>query len=147
MVFLLAGLFLHELTDRAGNQGIFKIAGDYIAAETRENEQHFKDEFAVFAEESRKEAPIIRFEEKGMLYTGNHCLSEYVKAVDYKGCELPVYLLEIRNERGEQIPFCDSAAMEVCMENAGIYTAVVSAVDEDNRRTESKIRLAVNAAD
>lgn len=142
VVSLLLGILLANITDAAGNRGIFHIAGAYLTA--ADMDARAPEDFAVFREEGKKGAPVISYQETGMLHTGRHVVSEYIKAIDHNGQELPIRLLEVCDAGGNALDACNMETTETVFPQAGIYTVKVLAVDAGNRRSVSRIRLPVN---
>lgn len=144
-VTLLAVLLLTTISDEAGNRGIFRILGGYLEAEMKVSAK--PEEFQTMETENQKSAPEISMVQSGMFSVGTIKCTEFLKAVDYQGKELPVKLLKLENPAGEEMEEqsqWENGRMEI--KEPGIYTLTVQAMDEDNRKTVSVIRIPVNPA-
>lgn len=144
-VTLLAVLLLTTISDEAGNRGIFRILGGYLESEMKVSEK--PEEFQTMEIENQKSAPEISIIQSGTFSVGTIKCTEFLKAADYQGKELPVKLLKLENPAGEEMEGqsqWENGRMEV--REPGIYTLTVQAMDEDNRKTVSVIRIPVNPA-
>ena len=133
-------LIFRGITDDAGNQGIFSIAGS-----GREEISVPHLDFTCYQSESEKETPVIQYIRTGMLYVGEYSQEELLSAHDYRGQSLSLELCSVSDVRGID------RTREVCTESGGlrfespgVYTLKVQAVDAWNRIAVCKISGPVN---
>lgn len=144
LLFLLVFL---KITGTNGNRGVLKMVGASLQAESEKEEslgQRYSD-FMVYQAEGKKAKPVITFKGDGALTAGSHDVSDFIKAVDDAGIELPVKIIEIIGPAGKELnreEILDQ--QEIRFPEPGIYTMRVTAVDAANRKTISEIRLPVN---
>lgn len=144
LLFLLVFL---KMTDTNGNQGILKMVGATLQTESEKEEslgQRYSD-FRVYQTEGKKAKPVITFKGEGALTAGSHDVSDFIKAVDDAGHELPVKIIEIIGPAGTDLDKEELLEQKkIRFPGPGTYTMRVTAVDAANRKTISEIRLPVN---
>ncbi len=129
------------MTDTEGNKGIFAIIGAHL--DVTGTEDTVSNEFAVFQEEAKRKPPVILYVDSGMIYTGRHIFSDFIRAEDNEGRELSVRLLGVWKPQ-EEFEAVLPAVGEVEFSSPGIYRLKVTAKDDRNRRTISVIQIPVN---
>lgn len=142
-VGLLAVFLFSTVTDDAGRRGIWNIIG--AGLETGQTDYSTYRDFTVYMEESAKVAPEFLYDASVTMKTGKHAVTDYIKAVDYAGSEIPVKLLGIQNPDGIEIAGAynpDNAEIEFTQ--TGIYVIELSAADDRNKKTVCRIRVPVN---
>lgn len=138
MLFLWCGISVG-----GDNKSILRIMGENMIIEEA-NYDLYSDFRSVYDKESRKTAPIIKYA-AGALDTGIVNLAETIKATDYKGDELAIKVLSVRNMEGEELIKSDETDIsEIILEHAGIYTVLVKTTDDGNRTTQCSIKIPVN---
>lgn len=135
---LLITLLFSQITDAKGNRGILNMIGAGIKTEGADYAEY--TDMDTYVTESSKTAPVISFDDS-IIKVGNIDLTNHIKAADHTGAELQIKVLAVTNRNGTELSFNDAS---VNFPVAGIYEVKVTAVDAWNRRTTSRIRLAVN---
>ena len=142
-VLCLTGFLFWSISDDMGNQGMLEILGTYLPW-WDEHDEVYEDFHEIYKEESRKSVPEISYR-AGAINTGNVNITQLIRAVDYSGRELTLEILSIKNMEGEEmIQNYDWENGEIRFIQAGVYTVLVSATDDGNRRTECRIKIPVN---
>lgn len=144
VLIIFIALLFTSVTDDSGNKGILNIIGAQL--QTGGTDYYSYADFNVYETESKKEAPVISYNGAGTtLYTGSIILSDYIKAVDQTGNEIPVKVLSIRNQDDiELIDTYNPDTTEIILSQPGIYTIKLSAVDAINKKTVGRFHLPVN---
>lgn len=143
VVVLLAQLIFTELSDGTGEQGIFNIVAARAHMEDIQYETY--TDLQVYRKEAVKTAPEIIGTITRELRVGTNRISDFVKATDYAGRELPVKVMSIINPAGDEILSRYQAdSMEILLDVPGMYTLLVATVDDGNRVSTANIRIPVN---
>lgn len=144
------GLFLLEAAALLGiiqlciQQKYFEKIGDFmpLASSVYETYDDFR---GVYYEESKKKVPKIIYM-KGNICTGKYRLSDLIEAYDYANRNLEIRVHSILSpEKEEKIADYNKETNEMLFNTAGIYTIMVSAVDDGNRKSVCTIRIPVNS--
>lgn len=141
LVALLTILFV-EITDEAGNKGVWAITGNRIEVESIDYKEYtdFKD---TYQSESNKAAPTISVIGTH-LCSGLCVIPAYIKAIDYAGNELPVKVSSIKDESGTELINnynIDTGEIDFV---PGIYTVKICAKDANNKQTSCTIQIPVS---
>ena len=142
-ILLLLGILFNNIEDAEGNKGIFAMTGAKLETVDIDYKSYndFKNTYQI---ESAKPIPDITYN-GGHLWTGIIKLTDCIKAEDYAGRTLSVKILEILNPKGiELIDNYNTTTSEIYLEEAGIYTITVSAVDDINKSSKCIIQIPVN---
>lgn len=143
VVGLLITYLFATVKDGAGNQGILNIIGAMI--QNSDTDYSSYSDFESYKVESRKEAPLFSCDTLGILRTGTYKISDYVRAEDYNGREIPVILQKVWGPGNEEWDaYYDSSTMQVNFVQPGTYTLEVYAVDDINKSTVCRITIPVN---
>ena len=136
-------LIFTGVTDAKGNRGIFTVTGEHISVENIDYHT-YTDFKGTYKSESEKDAPKISFS-SGRLSLGVHCLSSYIKAVDYGGNLLSITVLSIKAPDGsEVVDTYNQNTTEITFSQEGVYVLTIMAQDEGNRLTKTMIQIPVN---
>lgn len=142
LVLLMTMIFI-SIEDEEGNKGVFEIVGAKLEIESASHSR-YSDFSGTYQAESRKATPKIAYI-GGYLQTGICSLSDYIKATDYAGRELPVKITSIRSPQGtEVLDTYDPDTAEINLEQSGIYIVTISVFDDGNRVSNGKVRIPVN---
>lgn len=143
ILVLLLVLLMCNVTDGMGNYGIFQIIGSYFYSEDTGWNDY--GEFDSYESECSRAAPVIAYNNEGILYTGRHMLRNYIRATDSYGNPIPVKILSVMNPGGEisENPM-GAGDTEINFPVAGIYSIKISATDRSNKKTVSIIKIPVN---
>ncbi len=140
VVILLFLFLLVNVTDEQGNRGVFEIAGARIETDTPDYTSY--RDFSSYETESGRKGPEISYHGGNGLRVGTVKISDYVKASDEAGAEVPIQVIRVTDREGKLIPVQEDTSVQLV--KAGIYTVQVSAVDGYNKKTESRILIPVN---
>lgn len=140
VVVLLMVLVMTQIRDDAGHKGVFEMIGSYLENEI-ESDREYTD-FSVYAGECKKKFPEMCYFPEVVLHTGQHQISQLIRAVDYTGRELPVRLISVRIPDGKEIELAGQERVE--FQEPGIYEIKASSMEAWNRRTECVFRIPVN---
>lgn len=139
LVLLLILLFT-QIRDDEGNQGVIQIIGARI--ETTDMDYDSYADFDVYVSEGALEKPVITYTGGNTIRIGMCRLSDYMKAVDYNGNELSVYVMSVLSPAGAEL-VCN-ADTEINFPLAGVYRVQVKAVDGMNKKTVKQIKIPVS---
>lgn len=148
--FLLAGitsvlllvLCMSVITDDRGNRGFFRIIGAQMEIESADYKEY--TDYDAYGAESAKSFPEITVRAAVSIHMGINIISDYVQAIDFAGEALPVRILKLENENGDDISgWCDTDNGSINFGEPGIYTLTLAATDSGNRETKMCVRLPV----
>lgn len=143
VVILLIGFLFGTITDEEGNRGIFQIVGAHLNTDSQDYSTY--QDFDALDVENQKSAPEIMFDGSGLIFTGAVFIFDYIRATDFQGHALSMRIIEIEDPVGNDVTAAyhvDSGFVDFTI--PGIYRLTVSAIDEDNRKTVSRIAVPVN---
>ncbi|MBD5556844.1 MAG: hypothetical protein HDQ95_16265 [Roseburia sp.] len=140
LVILLMLLFV-GIRDDAGNQGVPHIVGARLPTGGINYEGY--SDFEAYHAESGKTAPKIEFSGGGF-ETGTVRLSDYIHAVDHAGHDLQIKVVEIIHPDGSDITGTLQPDTEISLDNPGIYSVKVCALDDGGRKTVCTLDIPVN---
>lgn len=144
VVTALLVLIFTDLTDAIDKKGILAVTGEHISIDSM-NYHAYTDFKESYKTECEKEAPKISFT-SGRLFLGKHILSNYIQAKDNEGKNLKINVLSIKAPDGvEVIDSYHHDTTEIIFSQTGIYILTISALDEGNRLTMTKIQVPVNS--
>lgn len=148
--FLLEGLAIgllfinvvYGISDEYDNHGVFYIIGNNIALKNIKHTEYV-DFRNTYRDECNKSMPQIQVIGTH-LTVGQNKLSDYLRACDYAGRELPIVVKSVVDMSGtERLEIYNAISDEICFSEAGIYVLEAEARDRENRVTRYKVRLPV----
>lgn len=140
---LLVTLLFSTVRDDAGNQGIFEIIGANLQTGDRDYDGYA--DFDRYIEESKKEAPVIVYDDAVTMTVGVNKITDYIRAFDSAGKELQVKVCSIKNPYDvDLIDTYDPDTAEIELPQPGIYIMELSVVDGVNKKSVRQIRIPVN---
>lgn len=140
---LLVTLLFSTVRDDAGNQGIFEIVGANLQTGDRDYDGYA--DYDRYIEESKKEAPVIVYDDAVTMIVGVNKVTDYIRAFDFAGKELPIKVCSIKNPYDvDLIDTYDPDTAEIEFSQPGIYIMELSVVDGVNKKSVRQIRIPVN---
>lgn len=136
-------LLVFGLSGPEGTRGALNMIGRHLPAVGSDGPNSY--DFDEFIRESRREAPLIIYTKRGPVSTGSWFLSDFIKAYDASGKEIPVRIQSVRGPDGTEITEkWDRETAELDFVKAGIYSFTVSASDALRKKSVCVIRIPVN---
>lgn len=141
---LFLNVFFFNITDDSGNKGILKIVGKKI--EVSDNNYPGYTDYDNYRIESEKPLPTIAYIYSGNIYSGTDIkLSDLFSGKDYQNNDLPVRVLRIKNNAGDEITdIYDAAAGNIRFPESGIYKITVTVIDQTKKKETCTINVPVN---
>lgn len=141
-LILLLGIWMFGITDDRGNRGFFRMIGAQMEIESADYNGY--TDYDAYGVESAKSFPEITVRAAASIHMGTNIISDYVQAVDFAGAALPIRILKLENDHGDDLSgWCDPGSGGINFEEPGIYTLTLAATDSGNRETKMRVRLPV----
>lgn len=140
VVGLLIVFLLIQVKDEHGNKGAFQIVGAQMNGEGINYEEY--TDFDAYERDSHRAAPVITYSGGNSICVGECQLTAYITAVGDDGTKLPVKVMGIVNEKGDELSVSDDS--KVFFGDAGVYFVTVTAVDRIGKETACIIKIPVN---
>lgn len=129
--------------DTAGNKGLLAIIGANLTT-TESNYENYSDFRTTYQSEGSKAVPTITYEGTAVS-AGMIKLADYIKARDYAGNELPIRVISIKTESGQElIEAYNQDTSEIMLDLPGNYKIEVSAKDAGYRKVTCVIQIPVS---
>lgn len=145
--FLLSGIVLISLIyliffgikDDEGNEGTLNMIGARI--KTEDTDYGAYTDYDSIVADATRERPIITYNGSNNIRVGHVVLSDYIQATSCTGEVLPIRVLSVVDKNGMELTCNENGGVD-CF-TPGIYTVMVSAVDDINKKTVNTIKIPI----